>query len=275
MRLRVLCGPILLLSYAPAWAQEPNANQKTLPTYSTESSASIIEGHNARTYVTENHSFRFEEVLGDTGKYEAVLLLEEIYHNERTSGLEGTSGKVTAKAWTLKQGSDRELRWKIETSGNEGDVRDRFYRVIRWGCCDVPVVYFYYNILNGKRLYTSNSQLLEAYFGEGPLNARYVGYGYSVLDRESEYPQLQYGTDKEVLQRFSVVSSTKYYEAPQVFMSDGTNLRKSLNLIGEPMSFSIVLKYPNGMELQIPVEADAIHPEKAKFPKGYALRLEK
>ena len=58
-------------------------------------------------------------------------------------------------------------------------------------------------------------------------------------------------------------------------MSDGTNPRKSLNLIGEPMSFSIVLKYPNGMELQIPVEADAIHPEKAKLSKGYALRLEK
>jgi len=93
MRLRVLCGPILLVSYAPACAQEPNANQKTLPTFRTESSASIIEGHNARTYVTENHSFRFEEGLGDTGKYEAVLLLEEIYHNERTSGLESSAAR--------------------------------------------------------------------------------------------------------------------------------------------------------------------------------------
>ena len=40
------------------------------------------------------------------------------------------------------------------------------------------------------------------------------------------------------------------------------------------MAFSIVLKYPNGIELRIPVEGDAIHPEKAKLAKGYTLRLE-
>jgi len=42
----------------------------------------------------------------------------------------------------------------------------------------------------------------------------------------------------------------------------------------ESRSFSIVLKYPNGIELRIPVEGDAIHPEKAKLAKGYTLRLE-
>src|SRR5215467_10515605 len=136
MKLPFLFVPILLISHASAWAQEPKTSQKTWPTYRNESSASIIEGHNARTYITENRSFRFEEVLGDAGNYEAVLLLEETYHNERTSGVEGVSGKVTAKAWTLKRGKDRELRWKIEANGNEGGVQDRFYRVIRWGCCD-------------------------------------------------------------------------------------------------------------------------------------------
>ncbi|PYV71376.1 MAG: hypothetical protein DMG96_28935 [Acidobacteria bacterium] len=95
-----------------------------------------------------------------------------------------------------------------------------------------------------------------------------------MLDKQSQYAQLQYGTDKEVLQRFSVVSQTEYYEAPQVFISTGAGLEKSLNLIGEPMAFSIVLKYPNGIELRIPVDGDAIHPEKAKLAKGYTLRLE-
>jgi len=56
-------------------------------------------------------------------------------------------------------------------------------------------------------------------------------------------------------------------------VSAGATLQKSLNLIGEPMSFSIVLKYPNGIELRIPV-ADTIRPEEAKPPKGYRLRLE-
>jgi hypothetical protein len=119
-----------------------------------------------------------------------------------------------------------------------------------------------------KKLYITNSDLLELWFGEGPRNARYVGYGYSVLDKQSQYPQLQYGTDKDVLQRFSVVSQTEYYEAPQVFVSTGANLERSLNLIGEPMSFSIVLKYPNGVELRIPVERDAIRPRKSKTCEG-------
>lgn len=57
-------------------------------------------------------------------------------------------------------------------------------------------------------------------------------------------------------------------------VSAGATLQKSLNLIGEPVSFSIVLKYLNGIELRIPVEADTLRPEKAKLPKGYTLRLE-
>jgi hypothetical protein len=138
----------------------------------------------------------------------------------------------------------------------------------------VPVAYSYYNILNGKKLYVSNSDLLEVQFGEGPLNFRYVGFGYSVLDKERRYPELQYGTDKDVLQRFSVVSSAEYYDAPQIFISVGTSFEKSLNLIGEPKSFIIVVKYRSEVELRIPVETDAIRPEKANLPKGYTLRPE-
>lgn len=272
MRCHALAIAALLFSVLAVSAQDHN--QKTSPTYRAESSAYVIEGHDASTYVTENRSFRFEEVLGDTGDYEAVILLEETYHNERTPGLEGTTGRVAVNAWTIKRGTGRQPRWTLEATGNEGDVRDRLYRVIQWGCCDVPTVYFYYSILNAKKLYVSNTDLLEVSFGEGPRNARYVGFGYSVLDKQSQYPQLQYGTDKDVLQRFSVVSQTEYYEAPQVFISTGENLEKSLNLIGEPMSFSIVLKFPNGIELRVPVEHDAIHPEKAKLAKGYTLRLE-
>lgn len=137
----------------------------------------------------------------------------------------------------------------------------------------MPVVYSYYGILDGKKLYVTNSDLLEVWFGEGPLNSRYIGFGYSVLDKKSQYPQLQHGTDKEILQRFSLVSSKEYYETLEVSLSDGTKLEKSLNLIGEPRSFTIVLKYSDDAQLLIPVEADAVRPEKAKLPKGYALRL--
>lgn len=83
----------------------------------------------AWTYVTENRSFRFAEVLGDQGNYEAVLLLEETYHNERTDGMEGMRGNATVKAWTLERGRQRELRWTFHETGNEGEVEGRFFRV--------------------------------------------------------------------------------------------------------------------------------------------------
>ncbi len=270
--MRILAAFIIAALFGPQNPQ-PTVEQKTTPPFRAESSAYVIERNDASTYVTENRSFRFEEVLGDTGNYETLLLLEETHHNERTPGIEGSIGKITVNVWTLNNGGKRELRWTLQTRANEGDVRDRFYRAIEWGCCDVPIVYSYYGILDGKKLYVTNSDLLEVWFGEGPLNSRYIGFGYSVLDKKSRYPQLQYGTDKKVLQSFSLVSPKEYYEAPEVFLSVGTKLEKSLNLIGEPRSFSIVLKYPDGAQLLIPVEADAIRPEKAKLPKDYTLRL--
>lgn len=251
----------------------PRMGNKTSVPFRAESSAYVIEGKEAWTFVTENRSFRFNELLGDKGRYEALLLLEETYHNERTDGIEGMRGSATVSAWDFKAGGQRELRWTLQAKGNEGDVQDRLFRLTEWGCCDVPVVYTYYSMLNGKKLYVSNSDVLRVWYGGGPLNERFIAFGYSVMDKESQYPQLQYGSDKKVLQRFSVISSAEYYDAPQVFLFAENKLEKSL-LLDSPTALSIVLKYPGGAELRIPVEADAIHPKKATLPKGYSLRLE-
>jgi len=40
------------------------------------------------------------------------------------------------------------------------------------------------------------------------------------------------------------------------------------------MEFKIILKYQDGTELRVPVEADAIRPDLAKLPTGYSLRAE-
>lgn len=265
---------VLLATLLGSQNSDRAVEKKADPPYRAESSAHVIEGKDAWTFVTENRSFRFEEVLGDKGSYEALLLLEETYHNERTDGIEGVRGDVTVKAWTVKQGRERELRWTLQARGNEGDVEDRLYRVTEWGCCDLPVVYRYYSMLNANKLYVSNSNLLRVWYGGGPLNERFIAFGYSVMDKEGQYPQLQYGTDEAVLQRFSVVSSAEYYNIPQVFISVGKELENS-HLFDSPRPFTIVLKYPDGIELRVPVESDAIQPEKAALQKGYSLRLEK
>ncbi len=247
----------------------------TVPTYRTESSAYIVRGKNAWTYVTENRSFRFTEVLGDTGDYEAVLLLEETYHNERTDGIEGVRGNATVKAWTVNRDGGRGLRWTFQETGNEGEVEDRFFRVTAWGCCDIPTAYSYYNVLTGKKVYISNSDLLKVWGdGEGPQAWRYVAFGYAERNKLGQPPQLQYGTDKKVTQRFSLVSAREYYDAPQMYVASDEQLEKSLDLRGSPRSFAIVLKYQDGVELRIPVKEDVIRPDDAVLPKGYSLRLE-
>jgi len=252
-----------------------STEKKAVSPYRAESSAYIVQGKDAWTYVTENRSFRFAEVLDDAGNYEAPLLLEETYHNERTDGMEGVPGNATVKAWAVKHVGERELRWTLKEMGNEGRVQDRFFRVTAWGCCDAPFVYSYYSVLTGRKLYVSNSDLLEVRGdGDGPLAARYVAFGYAGMNELSRPPQLQYGTDKKVAQRFSVVSSRQYYDAPQVFVSTKERVEESLDLRGSPMDFTIVLKYQDGVELRVPVAADAIRPDLAQLPKGYSLRAE-
>jgi hypothetical protein len=250
--------------------------KKSVPPYRAESSAFVVRSKDAWTYVTENRSFRFAEVLGDTGSYEAVLLLEETYHNERTDDIEGMQGNATVKAWTVKRDGERELRWTFHETGNEGDVEGRFFRVTAWGCCDIPTIYSYYNVLTGEKLYVSNSDLLRVWGdGDGPQAWRYVALGYADRNKFDQPPQLQYGTDKKVNQRFSVVSAREYYDAPQMYIATNEKLEKSLDVRGSPRSFVIVLKYRDGVELRIPVENDIMRPENAAFPKGYALRLER
>ena len=247
---------------------------KAAPPYRAESSAYTVRGKDAWTYVTENRSFRFADVLGDTGNYEAVLLFEETYRNERTDGIEGMRGNAMIKAWTIKRSGERELRWTFRENGNEGGVEDRFFRVTAWGCCDIPIVYSYYNVLTGKKVYFSNSDLLKVWGdGEGPPAWRYIALGYADRNKLDQPPELQYGTDKSVAQRFLLISSREYYDAPQMYVTTDEHLEKSLDLRGSARSFVIVLKYEDGVELRIPVENDNIRPQSVKFPRGYSLQL--
>jgi hypothetical protein len=117
----------------------------------------------------------------------------------------------------------------------------------------------------------SASNILEG----GPQDVRYVGFGYPALNKPSEPPQLQYETDKGIIQGFSVLSSRNYFDAAQVFVSTNEKLEKSLDLRGSPMNFAIVLKYNDGVVLRVPVEGNAVRSEKAVLPDGYSLRVEK
>src|SRR5207245_1807816 len=110
--------------------------------------------------------------------------------------------------------------------------------------------------------------------GGGPQALRLVAFGYAQQGQLNLPPQLQYGTDTRIAQRFSVISSRQYHDAPQIFVSATGKVEKSLKLIGSELTFIIVLRYGDGVELRIPVEADTVRIEKAVLPGGYSLRVE-
>jgi len=263
---------IIIAAFATQISNTPVPKKFTGPTYRAESSAHVISTEEADTYITDNHSFQFVEVLGDTGSYEAVLLLEKAYRNERTDFIEGSRGSATIRAWTIGKQGSRTERWILTESGNEGEVQDRFFRVVSWGCCDIPTLFTYFNLLDGKKLYTSNSDLLRVWGdGEGPQAFRFVAFGYPDQQHFEKPPQLQYGTDRKVKQCFSLVSKREYYDDPVVSLSTGRSSEKSLDLRGTPLSFDIILRYFDGVELRIPVKDDTVHIEKAVLPPGYSL----
>jgi hypothetical protein len=244
--------------------------------FHTTSSAYVREDKDSRTYVTENGSFHWTEVLGDKGTFDAVLLLEENYHNENTPGIEGMRGDATVKAWTITSPNQREMRWTAHEKANEGEVRDLFFRFAAWGCCDSPNVYAYYNMLSGKKMYVTNSDLLEIRGkGEGPLSARFVGFGYDVINNQGHDPVLQYGTYKGISQKVSIHSGKDYYETPEVLANaNGKSEKYYLDLSDSPFTFVIMVRYPGESEVRIPVENDIIRLEKVVLPKGYSLQPE-
>jgi hypothetical protein len=244
--------------------------------FHTTSLAYVREDKDSWTYVTENGSFHYNEVLGDKGTYEAVLLLEENYHNENTPGIEGMRGDATVKAWTMTNPHQREMRWTAHEKANEGEVRDLFFRFAAWGCCDSPNVYTYYNMLSGKKMYVTNSDLLEVRGkGEGPLSARFVGFGYDVVNNQGHDPVLQYGTYKTISQKVSIHTGKDYYETPEVLGdANGKSEKYHLDLSDSPFTFVIVVRYSGESEVRIPVENDVIRLDKAVLPKGYSLQPE-
>jgi hypothetical protein len=244
--------------------------------FHTTSSAYVREDKGSWTYVTENGSFHYKEVLGDKGTYEAALLLEEKYHNENTPVIEGMRGDATVTAWTMTNPRDRELRWTAREKANEGEVRDLFFRFTAWGCCDSPNTYTYYNLLSGKKMYVTNSDLLEVRGkGEGPLSARFVGFGYDVVNNHGHDPVLQYGTYKDISQKISIHSGKDYYELPDMLGdANGKSEKYHLDLTNSPFTFVIVMRYSAKVEIRIPVEDDEIRLEKAVLPAGYSFRPE-
>jgi hypothetical protein len=270
--------PVLLVLFALAWSLyvAGQSSGDTMPSSSAPSSAYIRQSDGA--YVTDNRIFEFANVLRDDGGgYIRLLLLKEV-QNEHIDGHEDTTGQMTVQAWTFGKDGTRSERWRFTAEGNDGYALSfsRFFRLTQWGCCDWPDVHWYFSLLSGKKLYVSNSDISDLteiiVLDGGAQAARYVAFGWY---KHQTPPVLQYGTDTQVKQQFSLVSSRLCSDRPQIFVTVGKKPEKSLSLApNEPLNFTILLIYADGTELHIPVRDDMIRREEAKLPRGFTLRSE-
>jgi len=250
--------------------------KKITPTYGAQSSAHIELAGEGWKFVTTNKIFEFASVRNDVGDdWAANLLLEQTFRNERLTQGEGIRGRSVVKAWTIKPGHQRKFRWEIQTAANEGMLWNRMLRLTTWGCCSIPNTFDYYSLLSGERIFITHFDLLEVRGGNGSgaEGSRFIGFGFPDMNQSKPTPILQYGSDTGAPQTVSVVSSRSCdsFELPELFLEHDNEISKSLNLIGLPYTFNIILKYPDKLEVRIPIVADEILVDKATLPNGISL----
>lgn len=204
-------------------------------------------------------------------------MLEATFRQERAEGVEGVRGASWVKAWTLQRGKPRQLRWEIASRAHEGGAwNERMLKLTTYGCCAIPTVFRYYALGTGKLLYTTNSNLVEVHGGEGigAKGTRYLGLAFlDPEDRDTE-TVLQYGADSGEPKSLIIHSSEErsFIDLPTLSLLSEGRETSGLNLPGEPFTFTVLIRFPGGLEVKIPIIDDEFRPEKAVVPQGVSLR---
>jgi hypothetical protein len=109
-------------------------------------------------------SSRFYRVCDDmaTGLDGECLLLKEQIHTEKQEGIEGQDSTAKLVAWKSSDYPDPGKRiWTIAAPADKAEMKGHFYRVTKYGCCLALDVSAWFDLRSGKKVFTSNFDLLE------------------------------------------------------------------------------------------------------------------
>jgi hypothetical protein len=252
-----------------------NSGAPQPPQYHTQSTAYTSQDKNGHIFVTENSSFQFAEVFDESKEPPLQrALLEETFRNRSTDYGEGVDGSATIRSWSLKQDGTLQLHWTINAIANEGSVQNRFYRTSLWGCCGAPNAYTYFSLISGKRLYSSFADLKQvSSVKDGHSNTIYIAVGSESPEDNCSRARLQLGTDRDILQAFTIVAPRVCDDIPELSLAGSDPSVNELVQEGAAANFSVALDYGNGVALQIPIRDGSIRPDLAKLPEGFKLQL--
>jgi len=257
------------------------------PIASAPSQATIEHRDGGVVHVTSNNIFEYVHLFKAATQIYDDLLLQISQRNEVSFEAEGVRGSLRVRAWRMRGHKRGEPLWSFTSAGNEGVALPTigFYRATSWPCCSAMRVHEYFSLTNGAHLYTTNGgassndasddNALLPISGHAHQDERFVAFGASYV-KGHEKPMLQYGTDATIKQRIELRGHDygDNFDVPNMLLVDDHG-QKVTDLAGA-FSFTIVLRFSEAddqpaAELRIPVVNDAIVPQKAVLPNGYAL----
>ena len=276
-----LCINLLELSCR---AQE-TPKHKAAPSSSAEARAYVKHTKDGDVFVTESASFNFAGLLNDDGRNYTYLRVLHKDHNEWSEGRMGVQGSVAVTAWPALSGDGSKPLWTFHSKGNAGQALPglRMFRVTNSPCCSEPFKNIYFSLLDGGELYTTNGilhndddpgllSIAGEYDGRGYTKFRYVGFG--AAKSGDDVPTLQYGTDRAIKQRFSLVGREygDNFDVPTLSIAEHDKGRANYLELSGPISCTLLLTFPDGPVVRIPIENDLVRADKAILPDGYSLR---
>jgi hypothetical protein len=216
----------------------------------------------------------------------ALLLLEE-FRSERELGREGGKSFVKVDAWF---GTDLTRKaWSLEQAGDDGRVFDEFYLVTKYGCCASIGTNIFFNLENGRRVFSSTSKLSSVIVPNTGLY-RYVAFHShdAIIPAIEPYRDdfrglLQYGSSTTPLWKLAIYSKAepiirvKFLYQNKIVDSDslmlwgvdGKNDKSSLS------HFAIVVSMDFAGDIVLPISNDALDLTKATIPPRVRVELVK
>jgi hypothetical protein len=249
--------------------------------------------------ITTNRRFTFAEVYPNHSipdkDYRSVVLLEEFW-SEWHPGMEGKRAKIRVDGWAGNFPNPRRKAWTILSEGDEGEVRDNFYKVTRYGCCASITTHVWFSLIDGQKVFTSNIDPIRVIVPNSSADlTRYITWHSSEATMAPPELQtvkdlkgvLQYGSERKAPRRLLVRSGIDLY-LPKISIryqgkthEDMSSLASGLTLWGVDgkkdksalSDFFVILTWSDKFEAEIPVENDELQITKAKVSDKIILEV--
>ena len=293
-RIMFLALTVTLLQIVSS-AQQTGVNRTATSTITTRNDKErgvVVQITNRRFTFTNYYPDR----IGPDEPFPTIMLLEE-FTSERSLSAEGQEGTVKIEAWTGKDANASKKMWTIEHIGDQGEIFDRFYKVIKEGCCAAENTDFYFNLVTGQKVFASTADVFQIDV-PNTSNAfnRYVAFHSvhaSVQSAESEKDQsvigvIQYSSETKPLSRIILRGKTEAQRDMRLEKIKARYQRKlndtgTLTLWGVDgkgatsslSDFSIILSFYEKVQVEIPVTNDQLQLGRAVLPQGMTLQLAK